>query len=257
MVMNALALPILLAGFTSQASIIVAVGAQNAFIIRQGIMRSHIPQIIAICIGADAVLISLGTQGMGSMVMGHPVAMKALTWLGAAMLFAYGIMAFMRVARRLKRVLPSWQMQRSGNTANPAAVLGFSRTAAAAASDVDRNGQALLQSGSAAGNTTSGIGDAQPSLKSALLMCLGFTFLNPGVYLDTIVLLGGLAATYGETLKWSFAVGAIMCSVVWFVLLGTLSTKMSRLFTSNRAWLVLDTIIGITMVLLSVHLVLR
>ena len=174
------------------------------------------------------------------------------------MLFAYGVMAFMRVARRLKSMLPAWQMQRSAGTAAVAAV-GFTHAANRSDESIASNGSGHVDSRAVDQSSIqpSRSGDVQPSLSSALLMCLGFTFLNPGVYLDTVVLLGGLAATYGETLKWSFAVGAIMCSVVWFMLLGTLSTKMSRLFTSDRAWLVLDTVIGVTMLILSMHLVLR
>ena len=87
------------------------------------------------------------------------------------------------------------------------------------------------------------------SLRSAIMQCLGFTFLNPSVYLYTIVLLGGIAATYGSQLKWSFASGAMMCSFVWFILLGLMSSKMSRLLRSDAAWSALDSLIGLTMLL--------
>ena len=237
--MNIFALPVLLAGFTSQAGIIVAVGAQNAFIIRQGVARSHVPQIIAVCIAADMLLISLGTQGMSSMVTGHPTALKVLTWLGAAVLLMYGIMAFIRVGHRVRSLLLTRRV--SGSVAH-AGIGGPGMPASDTPGGVGRMEQHQAESS---------------SLKRAMLLCLGFTFLNPGVYLDTIVLLGGIAATYGEPLKWSFATGAMMCSVVWFLLLGLLSTSMSRLFNSAKAWMVLDTIIGITMVLLAVHLVVR
>lgn len=222
---NFLALPVLVAGFTSQAGIIVAVGAQNAFVIRQGIARSHIPQIIAICIGADILMISLGTEGMSGLVTGHPTALKVLTWLGATVLFIYGIMAFARVFARVTGMPAFGRAQRHGKASTVAQPMAEQNPAS--------------------------------SLKRALLMCLGVTFLNPGVYLDSIVLLGGIAVSYGDTLKWSFAMGAMACSVTWFVLLGLLSSTMSRLFTSDKAWIVLDTIIGITMMFLSIHLVLR
>jgi L-lysine exporter family protein LysE/ArgO len=96
----------------------------------------------------------------------------------------------------------------------------------------------------------------QSPLRTDVMACLGFTFLNPNVYLDTIVLMGGLAATYGATLKWSFAAGAILCSVLWFTLLGALSVTMSRLFHSTQAWIALDSVIGVAMVLISLHLAL-
>ncbi|MCH3973475.1 LysE/ArgO family amino acid transporter [Bifidobacterium tibiigranuli] len=100
--MTIAALPILLTGFTSQASLIVAVGAQNAFVIRQGIARSHVPAIVGICIAADAILITLGTRGMGAVVERHPSAMSALTWIGAAALMLYAILAFKRVFARVR-----------------------------------------------------------------------------------------------------------------------------------------------------------
>ena len=224
--MNFFALPALVAGFTSQAGIIVAVGAQNAFIIRQGVARSHVPQILAICIGADLLMISLGTEGMSNVVTGHPAVLKALTWLGAAVLLIYGIMAFIRVFGRVRGLFASTRASHTGMVTQ------------------------LSQSASEQhpGNSN--------SLKKTVLLCLGFTFLNPGVYVDSLVLLGSIAVTYGA-LKWSFAAGAMMCSVVWFILLGLLSATMSRIFSSARAWIILDSVIGVTMMLLAVHLVLR
>lgn len=227
--MNVVALPILLSGFTTQAGIIIAVGAQNAFIIRQGVARSHILPIIVICIAADMMLISLGTQGMGQIVTSHTAVLTALTWLGALVLALYGVMAFRRVYRRVRTLRQS----ADGSTVAQGTTSSSADTA---------------------GTTTPA---AENSLKSVVMQCLGFTFLNPGVYLDTIVLLGGIATTYGAHLKWSFATGAMLCSIVWFILLGLMSSKMSRLFRSDYAWIILDSIIGVTMILLACHMVLR
>ncbi|MCH4161263.1 MAG: LysE family transporter [Bifidobacterium sp.] len=238
--MNSIFLPILLSGFLSQAGLIVAVGAQNTFIIRQGIARSHVPQILAICIAADLLMITLGTQGMGQVVQSHPLVIKGLTWAGAAVLLLYGIFGFRRAwiqfrAMRMQRhISEEGQNQRSDNS----------------------NGANL-------GTTPSEIAPpamvkpAQTSLKKSILSCLGFTFLNPSVYLDSIVLLGSIAATYGTDMRWSFATGAMLCSVVWFLLLGFVSSKMARLFNNRIAWIALDTTIGIVMVLLAAHLVLQ
>ncbi|MEE8737032.1 LysE/ArgO family amino acid transporter, partial [Bifidobacterium subtile] len=228
-------------GFTSQASLIVAVGAQNAFVIRQGIARSHVPAIVGICIAADAILITLGTRGMGAVVERHPSAMSALTWIGAAALMLYAILAFKRVfvrVRALRRaVIADRRPGGSDISATDAAVADTAATGTAAA-------------GTAATNTE------QSPLRTDILTCLGVTFLNPNVYLDAIVLMGVLAATYGATLKWSFAAGAILCSILWFTLLGALSATMSRLFHSDQAWIALDSIIGVAMVLISIHLAL-
>jgi L-lysine exporter family protein LysE/ArgO len=239
--MDIAALPILLTGFTSQASLIVAVGAQNAFVIRQGIARSHVPAIVGICIAADAILVTLGTRGMGVVVESHPSALSALTWIGAAVLMLYAILAFKRVFVRVRALRRAAIAERrhggSDISATDAAIAGTVAAGTAA-------------TGTAATNTE------QSPLHTDILACLGVTFLNPNVYLDAIVLMGGLAATYGATLKWSFAAGAILCSVLWFTLLGALSATMSRLFNSAQAWIALDSVIGIAMVLISVHLAL-
>lgn len=239
--MSIAALPILLTGFTSQASLIVAVGAQNAFVIRQGIARSHVPAIVGICIAADAILVTLGTRGMGVVVESHPSALSALTWIGAAVLMLYAILAFKRVFVRVRALRRAAIAERRH---------GGSDISATDAAEADTAAADTAATSAAATNME------QSPLRTDILACLGVTFLNPNVYLDAIVLMGGLAATYGATLKWSFAAGAILCSILWFTLLGALSATMSRLFNSAQAWIALDSVIGIAMVLISVHLAL-
>ncbi|MCI1649325.1 LysE/ArgO family amino acid transporter [Bifidobacterium tibiigranuli] len=239
--MSIAALPILLTGFTSQASLIVAVGAQNAFVIRQGIARSHVPAIVGICIAADAILVTLGTRGMGVVVESHPSALSALTWIGAAVLMLYAILAFKRVFVRVRALRRAAIAERRH---------GGSDISATDAAGADTAAADTAATSAAATNME------QSPLRTDILACLGVTFLNPNVYLDAIVLMGGLAATYGATLKWSFAAGAILCSILWFTLLGALSATMSRLFNSAQAWIALDSVIGIAMVLISVHLAL-
>ena len=239
--MSIAALPILLTGFTSQASLIVAVGAQNAFVIRQGIARSHVPAIVGICIAADAILVTLGTRGMGVVVESHPSALSALTWIGAAVLMLYAILAFKRVFVRVRALRRAAIAERRH---------GGSDISATDAAGADTAAADTAATSAAATNME------QSPLRTDILACLGVTFLNPNVYLDAIVLMGGLAATYGATLKWSFAAGAILCSILWFTLLGALSATMSRLFHSTQAWIALDSVIGIAMVLISVHLAL-
>lgn len=224
--MNSIALPILMSGFLSQAGLIIAVGAQNTFIIRQGIARSHVPQILMICIAADVLMIALGTQGMGQAVQSHPMVLKSLTWCGAGVLLMYGIFGFRRAWIQCRAM---WLQRRAPE------------------------GEQTL----AASSDYAMVKPAQTSLKKSILSCLGFTFLNPSVYLDSIVLLGSIAATYGTDMKWSFATGAMLCSVVWFLLLGFISSKMAKLFNSRIAWVALDVTIGVVMVLLSVHLVMQ
>ncbi|MFT8638391.1 MAG: LysE family transporter [Bifidobacterium sp.] len=269
-------LSILIAGFTSQAGIIVAVGAQNAFIIRQGIARAYVPQILTICIGADIVLISLGTAGMGSMVSAHPEVLKALTLVGAFVLLIYGFSAFKRVFETLMRLKNRLRMRKARAMAlagggslddrelrgsNDDGGDGSQRNVADSMTVQSASSLRGSASASIAGSVESSGNEfqqgAQTTLRKSLLACLGFTFLNPGVYLDSLVLLGGIAASYGAGLKWSFAAGAMLCSVVWFISLGFLSSKMSKLFKNEYAWLVLDIIIGIMMIFIAAHLALR
>jgi L-lysine exporter family protein LysE/ArgO len=244
--MNSLFLPIIISGFLSQAGLIVAVGAQNTFIIRQGIARSHVPAILMICIAADLLMITLGTQGMGQIVQSHPLVIKGLTWAGAAVLLLYGIFGFRRAWIQLRAM-------RAERRRMPGEATGDGFTVEQAGNDGAPVG-ASEQGGS---SSEVAMKPAQTSLKKSVLSCLGFTFLNPSVYLDSIVLLGSIAATYGSDLRWSFATGAMLCSVVWFLLLGFVSSKMAKLFNNRLAWIALDTTIGIVMVLLAAHLVLQ
>jgi L-lysine exporter family protein LysE/ArgO len=253
--MNSIFLPILLSGFLSQAGLIVAVGAQNTFIIRQGIARSHVPAILAICIAADILMITLGTQGMGQVVQSHPLLVKALTWAGAAVLLLYGVFGFRRAWMQVMAI----RMQRhqvSGAQVGQS-LRGSVHEGSHEQVVSDQETGVQQATGQMSTGQTSMVTPAKTSLKSSILSCLGFTFLNPSVYLDSIVLLGSIAATYGTDLRWSFATGAMLCSVVWFLLLGFVSSRMAKLFNNRLAWIALDTTIGIVMVLLAAHLVLQ
>ncbi|WP_069464063.1 LysE/ArgO family amino acid transporter, partial [Actinacidiphila rubida] len=158
-----------LAGLGTGLSLIVAIGAQNAFVLRQGIRREHVPAVVAICAASDALLIALGIGGIGTVVGRWPSAVTVISWAGGAFLIGYGLLA----ARRA--------LHPSSMTADGAAV------------------------GS--------------SLRGAVLTCLAMTWLNPHVYLDTLLLLGSVANGYGAG-RWPFGVGAAAGSVLWFSGLG-------------------------------------
>src|SRR5690348_4379063 len=147
------------AGLGTGLSLIVAIGGQNAFVLRQGIRRQHVPAIVGICALSDAALIVLGVAGLGALVRSSPGVITGVTWIGATFLVGYGLLAARRALRPGRLV------------------------------------------GSAAPDATGG------SLSSSVLSCLGFTWLNPHVYLDTVLLLGTVAAGYGSA-RWMFALGA-------------------------------------------------
>jgi L-lysine exporter family protein LysE/ArgO len=192
------------AGFGTGLSLIVAIGAQNAFVLRQGIRRDAVLAVVGICALSDAVLIALGVAGVGALVVAWPGALTAVAWIGGAFLLCYGALAARRVLRP---------------------------------------GGALTADGEATG-----------SRRRAVLTCLALTWLNPHVYLDTVFLLGTVAADRGP-LRWTFGLGAALASVCWFAALGFGARLLGRLLTRPAAWRVLDGLVAATMITLGVTLV--
>jgi L-lysine exporter family protein LysE/ArgO len=190
------------AGFGTGLSLIVAIGAQNAFVLRQGIRRHAVLTVVAICAVSDAVLIALGVAGVGSVVRAQPVALTVVGLAGGAFLVGYGVLALRRVFR-------------------PAA---------------------LTATGDAAGST-----------RGAVLTCLTMTWLNPHVYLDTVLLLGSVAATHGA-LRWDFGLGAVIASICWFAALGFGARLLRGFFSRPGSWRVLDGLVAATMITLGVTL---
>jgi L-lysine exporter family protein LysE/ArgO len=192
------------AGFGTGLSLIVAIGAQNAFVLRQGIRREAVLAVVGICALSDALLIALGVGGVGALVTAWPGALTAVAWIGGLFLVGYGVLA----ARRALR--PSG---------------------------------ALVAGGGAVG-----------SRRRAVLACLAMTWLNPHVYLDTVFLLGSVAADRGP-LRWTFGLGAALASVCWFAALGFGARLLSRFLARPSAWRVLDGMVAATMTVLGVTLV--
>ncbi len=198
------ALTAVAAGFGTGLSLIVAIGAQNAFVLRQGVRRDAVLAVVGICALSDAVLIALGVGGVGAAVVAWPGALRAVGLVGGAFLLCYGALA----ARR---------------------VLG--------------PGTGLRTEGEAVG-----------SRRRAVLTCLAMTWLNPHVYLDTVFLLGSLAAGRGS-LRWTFGLGAALASVCWFAALGFGARLLGRFLARPAAWRVLDGLVAVTMLALGATLV--
>ena len=192
-----------LAGFGFSLALIVAIGAQNAFVLRQGLRREHVGAVVAICATADALLMTAGIAGLGALVAGVPVVLTAIRWGGAAFLLAYAVLA----ARRALR---------------PAGLSPLDRPPA--------------------------------GLRATLLTCLAFTFLNPHVYLDTVVLLGAVAQQ--DPQRWVFGAGAAAGSVVWFAGLGLGARWLAPVLSRPGAWRVLDGLIAAVMTALAASLLL-
>jgi L-lysine exporter family protein LysE/ArgO len=198
--------PPALEGFLLGAGLIIAIGAQNAFILRQGLLRSHVFALCLICALSDALLIALGVAGLGTLISRNPAAIKFVAFGGALFLLSYAFVA----ARR---------------AANPEPMA--TRT------------------------------DQAHALKPAMATVLAFTFLNPHVYLDTVVLIGSISAQYAGARRLAFATGAVLASFVWFFALGYGARWLAPLFARPIAWQILDIIIALIMTALGLSLLWR
>jgi len=191
-------------GFTSTALLIVAIGAQNAFVLRQGLRREHVLPVVLVCALSDAVLLQAGVWGMGGVLAARPEWAQAARWAGAAFLAAYALQAAARALRP--------------------------------------------------GRLQVSVQGAGASLRGTVLTVLALTWLNPHVYLDTVVLLGTLASPYPAWGRAAFAGGGSLASVLWFLGLGFGSRWLAPLFASPAAWRLLDGGIAVMMLALAVGL---
>jgi len=192
----------LIVGFLASFALIAAIGAQNAFVLRQGIRREHVLPVVAMCTAADMLLIVAGITGVGALISAHPGALTVAKFGGATFLVGYGLLAAKR----------AWR---------PAAL------------------------------TPS---DAAPArLAEVLVTCAALTFLNPHVYLDTVVLIGALANEHHDG-RWLFGVGAVTASAVWFFSLGLGARRLAGVFAAPSTWRILDALIAVTMIGLGVSL---
>ena len=217
----------LLAGLGLGFSLIIAIGAQNLFVLRQGIRREHVFAVAAICALSDLALIIVGVSGVGAVLEAVPWLIDVGRWAGAAFLLGYGLLAARRVLR------PSGE------------VLVVSESA-------DADG---ANTTAAAGTTTLLRTATRTTLAAAIGTCLALTWLNPHVYLDTVFLLGSVANTHGDG-RWAFAAGAGAASIIWFFGLAYGSRLLGGVLGSPRAWRILDAVIAVVMIALAVSLVL-
>jgi L-lysine exporter family protein LysE/ArgO len=194
----------LLAGFLTALSLIAAIGAQNAFVLRQGLRREHVLPVVLTCAVSDAILIAAGVAGFGALVALAPWITSAMLYAGAAFLIVYG-------GLRFKAAL------RGGEALRPAS-------------------------------------GAEVSLSRTLATVLVLTWVNPHVYLDTVVLLGAISAQYAPQ-HWTFGLGAMTGSFAFFTALGFGARLLAPLFASPRAWVWLEVIVGSTMWIIAAALV--
>jgi len=195
-------------GLITGLTLIVAIGTQNAFVLRLGIEGRNrvIAPVVAICALSDAVLILAGVVGLGAVITAAPVAIVVIRVLGSAFLIGYGLWAARRAVR------PG----------------------------------ALVVTGA----------PAETGLRVAVTTVLALTWLNPHVYLDTVLFLGGVANQQGSTERWWWAAGAVLASFVWFAALGFGARLLRPFFARPSAWRVLDAVIAVVMLSLGIRLAL-
>lgn len=192
----------ILPGFLTGLSLIVAIGAQNAFVLRQGLLRKHVLPIVLICAISDATLIILGVLGLGALISALPWLLEVIRWVGVAFLVWYG-------STSLKRFMKN---------------------------------ESLKAAEAGSGN-----------LKQTVLTTLALTFLNPHVYLDTVIFIGGIANQFGDQ-KWMFVIGAVTASFMWFFSLGFGASKASVVMSRPTFWKILDVFIAAVMFSLAITL---
>jgi L-lysine exporter family protein LysE/ArgO len=186
-------------GALISGGLIIAIGAQNAFILRQGLLGQKVFYACAVCFICDAVLITLGILGVGSILQTSPLFLSSLAILGAIFLYWYGVNSFIRAYQ----------------------------------------GNSHL-------HIEQGTGKEQ-TIPKLMLTTLAITLLNPHVYLDTLVIIGGIGGTLGSEEKRWFLLGSLMASFIWFFGLGYASKKLIPFFEDNKTWVILDTLIGAVM----------
>lgn len=192
-------------GLLTGLSLIIAIGAQNAFVIRQGLTKKHVLLVVAICAISDAVLIALGVAGLGALISGLPWLLEVIRWFGVAYLTWFAI-------RSITSLLKNQSMDASGS-------------------------QSL-------------------SRGKVIAAVLGFTFLNPHVYLDTVILLGSIGNQFGAE-RWYFALGAATGSILWFSALGFGARSAAGLMSKPVFWKILDGIIAAVMLSIAAMLALH
>ena len=190
-------------GLLTGLALIVAIGAQNAFVLRQGVRREHVGAVVLVCMASDAVLILAGTAGVGALVQAVPWLLEVLRWGGALYLLWFAVSS-LRAALRPQGLVAEQAPRTAG---------------------------------------------------SVIATTLALTWLNPHVYLDTVVLLGSLANQHGPDARWVFAACAVAASVLWFTALGYGARLLARVLADPKAWRVVDVVIAVVMAVLAVRLI--
>jgi L-lysine exporter family protein LysE/ArgO len=186
-----------IAGAITQASLITVIGAQNNFVLRQGLQQQHVKAVVIFCIVSDIILTAIGVMGLGSVLTLYPTTIKGMEYIAGGFLLLYAGFSFYRAYKST----PDLSIKGHNNV----------------------------------------------TLKTVLLMIAGFTWLNPHVWLDTVLLLGTVGQAQPAGSQWAFLIGASMASIVWFTTIGYGARILRPLFITPIAWRLLDIATGLMM----------
>jgi L-lysine exporter family protein LysE/ArgO len=198
----------LIPGLLTGLSLIIAIGAQNAYVIRQGLAKDNVLLVVLFCAISDAFLIVLGASGLGALIQAAPDVLEMIRWFGVIYLSWFGI-------RSLRSAFKSQKMEVEGATSQ----------------------------------------DNHTSKRKVIATLFAFTYLNPHVYLDTVIFLGSIANQFSED-KWFFVTGAALGSFLWFFTIGFGAKKASRFMSRPIFWKILDLVIAAVMFTVAIILAL-
>ncbi|QGU01833.1 Arginine exporter protein ArgO [Corynebacterium kalinowskii] len=220
---------VFVSGLIIGLSLIVAIGPQNALIIKQGIKREHVVPILIVCLLSDVILILGGTLGVGVLVESAPMFLSVLKWFGAAYLAYFAFTCFRDAAAPSETGIVAEESPRSHS----------------------------LEGGDVLVKTAPTRTRKRTSWHRPVLTALAFTWLNPVAYIDALVMLGGIANQHGEVLRWNFAAGALVSSAIWFPTIGFLSVKGASILQRPAIWRIINVAIGCLMIFMTIKLVLH
>ncbi|UYM14491.1 LysE/ArgO family amino acid transporter [Endozoicomonas euniceicola] len=193
-----------LSGFSLGLSLILAIGSQNAFVLKQGIKNHHLFIVCLVCSISDAILITLGITGFGIIVKEIPTIEIIARYGGAVFLFIYSLISFKLALSESQSLKPE--------------------------------------------------GSSETSLLKTVIVCLAFTWLNPHVYLDAVILLGSISTQY-QPYQLVFGIGAVTASFIFFFILGYGAKVLAPVFRNPLAWKILEFIIGTVMLSIAIFLI--
>ncbi|MGD6979239.1 MULTISPECIES: LysE/ArgO family amino acid transporter [Citricoccus] len=242
---------IFLTGLLTCLALIVAIGAQSLFIMRQAIRRDRLMLTLAVCLAGDLVLIFAGTAGVGVVAERAPWVLQALTWAGVAYLLWFASRSFRSAFAPRRTEPPVPDAGPAGVDEDPA---GEGVPAVRPRDEGGAGGVAVATRPALAVRLRARERSATPA-HVVVLTALSVSMLNPHAILDTVVMLGTLANSYGAD-KWVFAAGAVTGSALWFLTLGLGARALAPVLDTPRTWRIVDLVVGVVMVAIAAKLAL-